>query len=231
MKLKKIASLALAGVMAVSMLAGCKGNDSSTGNQGTVVVPTTSDIVTALNNGQTSGNDVKITFTSNSTLDTYLTKAVAADSAANDTGVQTELAKYNKLDVIGTGKFYNDTDKLAFTGGTVSAANSQSKVLPVTLMKAYVVDDAYTKEGAIVDAVKQMDKTIADLKAKDVVYDATGDVYKVGNVTLDGNNNKYHTYSYTGNVSMVSETSTAGTTVYYFVMTITQTVTEQTWNA
>ena len=40
MKLKKIASLMLAGVMAVSMLAGCKGSANS-GEEENPVVPTT----------------------------------------------------------------------------------------------------------------------------------------------------------------------------------------------
>ena len=51
MKLKKIASLALAGVMAVSMLAGCKGGNTVVDGNGNANVPS---IVTAVNNGQRS---------------------------------------------------------------------------------------------------------------------------------------------------------------------------------
>ena len=94
MKLKKIASLMLAGIMAVSMLAGCK-SDSANGNNNddnTVVVPSTSAVVTALNNGQSADNDVKVAFSSNASFDAALKKAV--ENAGNyDDGddVLTEL--------------------------------------------------------------------------------------------------------------------------------------------
>ena len=45
MKLKKIVSLALAGILAVSMLAGCKGNSSSSSEGDGTVVPATSSAV------------------------------------------------------------------------------------------------------------------------------------------------------------------------------------------
>ena len=51
MKLKKIASLALAGVMAVSMLAGCeggKGNNNNNPDNGQPVI-TTTPVVDAVN--------------------------------------------------------------------------------------------------------------------------------------------------------------------------------------
>ena len=53
MKLKKIASLAMAGVMAVSMLAGCSGTNVDDDND-VVVTPSASSIVTAVNNGQSA---------------------------------------------------------------------------------------------------------------------------------------------------------------------------------
>ena len=57
MKLKKIASLALAGIMAVSMLAGCNGSSSSST---TTERETTTGIVAAVNNGQDKTNEVKV---------------------------------------------------------------------------------------------------------------------------------------------------------------------------
>ena len=68
MKLKKIASLAMAGVMAVSMLAGCSGTNVDDDND-VVVTPSASSIVTAVNNGQSAANAVKVEFTSDSELD------------------------------------------------------------------------------------------------------------------------------------------------------------------
>ena len=77
MKLKKIASLMLAGVMAMSMLAGCKtvDNTGKDDENNTVVVPTSS-VVTAVNDGQSATNKVKIDFTADATLDAALSKAV-----------------------------------------------------------------------------------------------------------------------------------------------------------
>ena len=243
MKLKKIASLALAGVMAVSMLAGCKGNDSSTGNQGTVVVPTTSDIVTALNNGQTSGNEVKVTFTAaNSSIVDALQSAIKYNGSMDADDLQTQVLNFVGGSVAGwddaslfntTKGFYGDnctSDRLAFkTMNTPAANESLSKVQPVTLVKAYAVQKALSKEAAIASFVNDMDKAIANLKADDVV--PVGTKEKVGNYywlnTATGHE-KYHAYSYTGNVVMASETHADGTTDYYFVMAVTQTVTEKT---
>ena len=79
MKLKKIASLMLAGIMAVSMLAGCNGKTNGEEKPGddVVVVPETG-IVAAINNGQDAANDVKIDFASNSSLDAALSSAAKA---------------------------------------------------------------------------------------------------------------------------------------------------------
>ena len=51
MKLKKIASLALAGIMAVSMLAGCKdGGNGNSGSSSSGTTVTAAPIVSAMNN-------------------------------------------------------------------------------------------------------------------------------------------------------------------------------------
>ena len=242
MKLKKIASLALAGVMAVSMLAGCKGNDSSTGNQGTVVVPTTSDIVTALNNGQTSGNEVKVTFTAaNSSIVDALQSAIKYNGSMNATQLQTQVLSFVGGSVAGwndtslfntTNGFYGDdcteSHRLAFEDmADPRSGESLSKVPSVTLVKAYAVQKALSKEAAIASFVNDMDKAIANLKADDVV--PVGTKEKVGNeYWLNTTQPKYHTYGYTGSVAMASETHADGTTDYYFVMAVTQTVTEKT---
>ena len=76
MKLKKIASLVLAGLMAVSMLAGC-GDNSSSNNNGTVVEPGNSTIIVdAANDAQDPANDVKVTFTSDAKLLSALQGAI-----------------------------------------------------------------------------------------------------------------------------------------------------------
>ena len=92
MKLKKIVSLALAGIMAVSMLTACgEGADNDENNK---VVPT-SNVVTYANNALTASQKEYGAFIGSSDLDTQL-KAVATDAAnfsAND--IKTASATMN----------------------------------------------------------------------------------------------------------------------------------------
>ena len=85
MKLKKIASLMLAGVMAVSMLAGCQttsnGNDQPTQPE----EPTTNNVVAAIQNGIDSHNpNLKVTVAGSSMLDQRMDKIFDTASAHKD---------------------------------------------------------------------------------------------------------------------------------------------------
>ena len=81
MKLKKIASLALAGIMAVSMLAGCNGASSSNPTEPeNPAVPSTYNVAEYLNDILTEKQSKKISFTDNSTLRSN-TLAIATDSS------------------------------------------------------------------------------------------------------------------------------------------------------
>ena len=69
MKLKKIVSLALAGILAVSMLAGCKDNSSSSSTP-TPNEPTTPNVVSAVENAIARENaGLTISVTTNNSLD------------------------------------------------------------------------------------------------------------------------------------------------------------------
>ena len=78
MKLKKIASLALAGIMAVSMLAGCKDGTNQEDPSSSSQVPTTANIVTYANDALTGKQKNVYTFHDNAELNTAL-QAVATD--------------------------------------------------------------------------------------------------------------------------------------------------------
>ena len=82
MKLKKFAALALAGVMAVSMLAGCSGKSTNTNpsNPGaddgeTEVVPS-SAVVNILNSTQPVANDVQVKFTDDAKFEADMNEAI-----------------------------------------------------------------------------------------------------------------------------------------------------------
>ena len=69
MKLKKIASLALAGIMAVSMLAGCKdGGNGNSGSSSSGTTVTAAPIVSAMNNELSEKQKEQLSFASNAKL-------------------------------------------------------------------------------------------------------------------------------------------------------------------
>lgn len=107
MKLKKLLALALAGVMAVSMLAGCKGNDKTEDPTGE---PTDTSIAAALNKKQDDDKiDFKIDFVYDATVEDAVKKYL--DVNGNDKDKSDEMVDYLEkiLDV-------NDENMDAFKG-------------------------------------------------------------------------------------------------------------------
>ena len=217
MKLKKIASLALAGVMAVSMLAGCSGNGSNGDNSNggnTVVEPGTSSIVTAFNDGQDKDNKVKVTFSSDASLDAALQKA---GKEVGSSATRLSVLRY----VVGLmGKSYCSLNEFA-TADTRdgSIMDKQSK----TMIDVMLLGSAgyWTEKDAINAAARSVDDMIATLATDN----------KNSNGRDDTVGRKYYTFDYTGTVSMVSVAQESGATNYYVVYTITQTAAQQTVKA
>src|SRR5699024_293669 len=128
MKLKKIASLMLAGVMSVSMLTACGSNgntgNGNNGNENPDPTPATTSVVDAVNKGQSAANAVKIDFTVNSELDNALAKAVSvygndADEdimGITNTGVVVErevagaITRMTGLESVSAGTDYDSRD-------------------------------------------------------------------------------------------------------------------------
>ena len=228
MKLKKIASLALAGLMAVSMLAACGGNNSSNNGGASSEGTTSTGIVSALNNEQDT-----IDFVSDSTLSKNLEDAVKAmTNKKDDSELQSWINKFSGIETWSGVTFYGDDISKSATVAFDSTGKSMDKVNPVTAVMGVVVDNALTEEYAVSSAVKELTAEIDKLKADDVYKDGLDDKEDyVNGKALSKDNSKYHTYDYTGKVSMTSVKNTDGTTYYYFVMVVTQNVTEQEWKA
>ena len=209
MKLKKIASLALAGLMAVSMLAGC-GDNSSNGN-GTVVEPgTSSSIVSAFNDEQNSNNAVKVTVTADSTLSADLAKAVkeVGYKGSQSAEVATQLHNLNGVEqgVASNVATEFDADNNTTDGKSVTK-----------LFVVYVGSDrAWTEEAAVMSFAKDFDTYVA-AKLPETSYKKEST--KVGD--------KYYDYSYTGTVAMTSVKNGEGKTEYYAAFTVTQTAAEK----
>ena len=217
MKLKKIASLALAGVMAVSMLAGCSGNGSNGDNNNggnTVVEPSTSSIVTAFNDGQDKDNKVKVTFSSDASLDAALQKAgKEVGSSASEINVLNYVVSL-------MGKFYDSVDDFADAetpDGNIADKQSKTTIGVMLLESA----DYWTEKDAVNAAARHVDDLIATLATDN----------KNSNGENDTVGEKYYTFDYTGTVSMVSVAQESGATNYYVVFTITQTAAQQTVKA
>ena len=84
MKLKKIASLMLAGIMAVSMLAGCK-TGTTTDDEKNPTTPATPSVVTYANDALNAAQKEVFTFKANAELDTILKDvATSADNFDSD---------------------------------------------------------------------------------------------------------------------------------------------------
>ena len=222
MKLKKIASLALAGIMAVSMLTACDtaSNGNTNGGDDVVVTPAPTSIVTAVNNGQSATNKVKINFTSDASLDAALTKAVKAVGDKNGKG---ELENYmTNLTGVKVG-ISEVTETTGVTSETVgfwphqkiewsTDSNVDGKV--ITEMDVIRIDNLLSEDAALKNVAKKIDEVVAEL-------DAT----TYGNFSAD---EKYADYAYAGTVSMVSAVNVDGTTSYFVAYTITQTTSIKT---
>ena len=200
MKLNKVLALALSGVMAVSMLAGCSTDGKDEGN--TEVTPPTSNAVSVMNDAQSI-----VKFEADTDFDAALAAAAKkakytnvsgaeykADLATTSDAVYTELNK--KLPV---GEALS-TSAIAFTGG------SANKVTTKTVL--YCVESNGLTEKAALEMIA------ADMKNSDYpeIVSASSKNYKA---------------SYTGNVSVVTVSATDGgktETAYYIAVSVTQTI-------
>ena len=77
MKLNKVLALALSGVMAVSMLAGCSNNSGNGGQNGEEQPPVDDTTIASVLNDEQADNDVKVNFTYSSSLETALQKTLS----------------------------------------------------------------------------------------------------------------------------------------------------------
>lgn len=211
MKLNKVLALALSGVMAVSMLAGCSNNTNGGKDEQT---PATG-IVAAVNNGQSADNKVKVTFTADATLDAQLSKAVAACAEKADASeVQTVLKGIIGKDTVALtstpltlgGEFQPDNTNTVKTG---------DKIVGV---RVFQVSANYTEAAAMKEIAEQVNSITSKL-----VENSARNNYQIGW--------KYVAYDYAGTVSMMQTTALDGTTNYYAAIVITNTCTLKTVTA
>ena len=157
MKLKKIASLALAGIMAVSMLAGCKDGTSQVDPSSSSQVPVASNAVTYANNQLTSAQKKIFEFEDDESVNAAL-KAITAnyDKIDSDNIHNT----YNSFSVTGGWNQLTDVtnalkDKLN-KNDFISNPKDNFKLTATGMHKyaaVYMVSGKYNEEAAVAAAV------------------------------------------------------------------------------
>ena len=220
MKLKKIVSLALAGVMAVSMLAGCANNGGNGGNDSgkePVTQPATG-VAAAFNDAQSSTNKAKVVFSNDNSLDAALSQAIKINGQdADESSIYSEIRYITGL--VDDGAYVSDDDDSA-DGLTITNlyvmklstdADYTYNVTNPTGVGSVKIGTVWTDEAAIEGASRVIDAIAAKLD------DTT---YEKDKTEADAT---YYDYSYTGNASMVSVKTVDGGTNFYFAWTITQT--------
>ena len=215
MKLKKIASLMLAGIMAVSMLAGCK-SGTTPDNGNTDVKPVASNAVAIMNDAQSA-----VKFDNNADFDAALAAAAKKATHSNvkdatyeitaveNDPVYKELAK--KLDV--DANLVKKNDDIFFNGLNESADKGGRSAVLTGLWK--VEANGLTEKAALEQVAATMKGKINGVEK----YPAT--------VTLAGANAGTYAATYTGTVSIVTvNTSDSGETetAYYIAVSVTQTL-------
>ena len=218
MKLKKIAALALAGVMAVSMLAGCAGgNGNGNGAQNPDNMNTTAtSVVKALNDGQKATNKVKINFTSDTELDAVLKRiadAYGADIDNNDIGDALNNLAGLGTDFKGVGSF--------LTRWSTYDNRKDLKGETLTEVMVWDYEDAVSEEQVLNQAATQANDVVAALNT------VSNDADDNGKPEVNGDD-KYLAYTYEGKAGMISAKQIDGTTHYYVVCVIEQHVAEKT---
>ena len=213
MKLKKIASLMLAGVMAVSMLAGCKGSANS-GEEENPVVPTTG--VVAYANDAVSADDKEdykfSGFTASTNLDSILKDLASSTGDFSETSIKTAYQNVQNatLNTAVQKKLNDKLDGLLDNDGfkTVPADNVSEKCGYI-----YTASGKLTQEEAVSKMVDVFASNVLNSVAKTAVENTTGTKYDPA-------------YSAEVSVVRVSSSSASDESAWVLAIVLTQNVTK-----
>ena len=207
MKLKKIASLMLAGVMAVSMLAGCSGNGSNNNNNDDpVVVPgvNVANVISQLDSDTTD----KVTFSAGNDIQDALNDGVQDFGILSLGFDEDDIIKY-----VGTLANVETTSNNDFrTGGDY--ADDEQTVMRAGVVKTIGLNDTYALRE-LADAIDTSVASVTTMVENNLSKD-TG--------VQDGDT--YYTYEYTGELAIAKVESVSGWSSYIYVYTIDRTPTE-----
>ena len=204
MKLNKVLALALSGVMAVSMLAGCSGNSVNGGQEGEGEAVVDTGVIAAVNDAQEL-----IDFTYDSALASDLQKVLASlgDEATADSARSKIVANMDDAEAVWTGNIKGILNPTVNGGKPVYEKN--------TGVAVYSAPENYTETAAMKNIAGQVEDLVSNLK-ENTLTDAT----------VDGD--EICVYNYVGTVGMVQVTDYDGNTTYYAAIVIEATGTKTT---
>ena len=213
MKLKKIASLMLAGVMAVSMLAGCQTGSNGNGEEPEVpAVPSTSNAASSLHDSMNGTARRKSSPVANADLDAALKKAVDTYFQNGDFEKVDQFAAIVTIDDKIYDALVDAMGAKKYIDGDLN--NKVDKV--TTAVKLYAVEASTSDAYALEMVADQIEGSIAKLKLK----------------SDKASTKQQYDYAYTISASIVTKpisssivTGTA-TGIKYIAVAVTQTPTK-----
>ena len=195
MKLKKIASLALAGIMAVSMLAGCK-DGSSSSEPTNPIEPVDDSFATAVNTELSDEYKAILTFGSDSTLANAVNQ-IAASTEFSLNLVSADVWGMDNANVANTFRELLKVDTSnKFTSKVFSNVTDEKTIASLIVMNGALTEDGLAK--AVADELEKYDNSD---------YFPTG--YTV--------NNARYRCEYNGDIAVTKVTLANGTASYYVV--------------
>ena len=211
MKLNKVLALALSGVMAVSMLAGCSNNSGNGGQEGEEQTPATIQVAADINDAMTDDNQKKIVFTDDGELQNQLATAVALNGIVTlPSGAKVETTM---KDLTGIDGDYN-----------TMTTNNLNKSYEVVLVRKYG-SSSMKLEAAVKNFVNvELNTWIAAMPENNLIAGQKVEDLAEGQT--------YVAYSYTGSVAVVEAPNADETnSAYYFAVVISQNSTVMTKTA
>ena len=234
MKLKKIASLMLAGVMAVSMLAGCSGSttddNTNNGNDNTTTVPA-SNASTVFEGALSTKANIKIDMADDATLNANLNTAI--ENLTSSTIKVFNTVNKGVMNFAVNGYYWMDENGQLIGNVVDSIMGGDLKIIAVemgavamwtrafaalrptfneaedeTVTMLFAVDSAVSDNAAVKQVAKRLDSAISLLQIDDDVIDPSMSAPRASATVNPGLDWTTLHYEYSGSVSVASKVLT-----------------------
>ena len=178
MKLKKIASLALAGIMAVSMLTACGEGGSSSSEPTNPVAPTASNVANYVNDLLTDAQKEKISFTDGEALRAAVTAVATNASVITPSMIENAYDQHTSACDIKSPTNVENKTKDEFNSGIIvmDGFSNWTTLAPANNEKSDSYLDVYVLDGAM-----------SEVAVAGAIYDCWGSYITALNTAVNGN--------------------------------------------